>query len=164
MTSDTTTYNQTPMKSAAPAYSRIELAAFRKSARLSEIRPVYRSRTKPKQRPAIHTIQAAFNYVRAIWNEQRIDLSEDIVAVYLNASYQAIGWVVVASGGISSCVFDKRIVLAIALQTASTAIILAHNHPSGNLQPSADDKIITKSLNDGCERLGIKLLDHIILT
>lgn len=164
MTSKTTTYHPPHASPTEATASRIELSTFRRSARLAEIRAVYKSRTPLKERPAIRDSQDAVNYLRAVWNKQRLELLEDIIAVYLNASHVVIGWVAVGSGGINACPLDARIILAIALQTASTSLIVAHNHPSGNLQPSAEDIRVTKALNDGGRLLGIKLLDHIILT
>jgi DNA repair protein RadC len=54
-------------------------------------------------------------------------------------------------------------VLSVALKTAATGIILAHNHPSGNLQPSSQDKDITKKIQEACKLLDITLLDHLIV-
>ncbi len=50
------------------------------------------------------------------------------------------------------------------LKCAATGIILAHNHPSGNLQPSVADEEMTKKIKNACEYLDIKLLDHLIIT
>lgn len=59
---------------------------------------------------------------------------------------------------------DVRIILQAALLCNASAVILAHNHPSGNLKPSADDLKITQSIKSASEFLNLKLLDHFILT
>ena len=82
----------------------------------------------------------------------------------LNGGHQVIGWVKVSSGGFNSASVDPRLVFGIALQTASSAIILAHNHPSGNLKPSEQDKAVTGQLRAGGRFLGITVLDHVILS
>ena len=69
-----------------------------------------------------------------------------------------------AMGGITGCVVDVRIILAVALKTLATGIILVHNHPSGNLKPSREDLKITEQLKSSCDLIGITLLDHLIIT
>ena len=64
----------------------------------------------------------------------------------------------------SRCPIDVRILFKIALEKYATAIIVAHNHPSGNLQPSSEDKNITKKMSEGGQLLNITLLDHLIIT
>ena len=84
--------------------------------------------------------------------------------ICLNGSHEAIGWVRVSTGGLNSTSIDPRIIFGVALQTASTAIIVAHNHPSGSLEPSNQDKEVTQTLKEAGKLLKIKVLDHIILT
>ena len=69
-----------------------------------------------------------------------------------------------SSGGLNAAVVDPRVVFAVALQTASVAIIVAHNHPSGGLSPSGRDREVTRRLKQAGELLGIAVLDHVILT
>jgi len=59
---------------------------------------------------------------------------------------------------------DQRLVFSIALQTASSAIIMAHNHPSGSLEPSEADKSLTQRVKESGNLLDVLLLDHLILT
>ena len=70
---------------------------------------------------------------------------------------------IAAIGGVSACVVDMRIIFRTAILSASTNIILFHNHPSGDPTPSNDDISITKRVRDAGQLLDIKLLDHIIL-
>jgi DNA repair protein RadC len=59
---------------------------------------------------------------------------------------------------------DPKVIFAIALQTASSAIIVAHNHPSGSLTPSEHDINVTKRLKQAADLLSIRYLDHVIVT
>jgi DNA repair protein RadC len=68
-----------------------------------------------------------------------------------------------SKGGINSTIVDIRIILATALKSLSTGIILAHNHPSGKLVPSEADKKITKQLSEASNFMDIKLIDHLII-
>ena len=65
------------------------------------------------------------------------------------------------SRGITGTVADPKLILGVALKSAATGIILAHNHPSGNPQPSIQDKEITRKIQSACNFLDIKFLDSI---
>jgi len=69
-----------------------------------------------------------------------------------------------SKGGITGTLVDVRLVFKEALQNGATAIILAHNHPSGTLRPSQPDIKLTKKLKAAGESLDIKVLDHLIVT
>ena len=144
--------------------SRVELQQYERSPRLAEIRAVYKSRTKAGTRTKIDGPVEVAEYLRAIWNANTIELSEDFVVLCLNTAHRVIGWVKVSSGGYSSSQVDPRVIFAIALQTASAALVLAHNHPSGELSPSDEDKRVTDRLVEAGKLLNVKVLDHIILS
>src|SRR4051794_10775112 len=139
----------------------VKLELFERSPKLSEIQAVYKSRMKASARKAVRQLQDVVEYLRAIWNKNTLELAEEFVVLCLNGNHQVIGWVKVSSGGLNSAPADPRLIFAIALQTASTAIIVAHNHPSGNIEPSKDDKAITNRLKEAGELLCIRVLDHI---
>ncbi len=67
-------------------------------------------------------------------------------------------------GGTNGCLLDLKIVFQYAIKANASSIILAHNHPSGNLKPSTADISITKKVSDAANLLDIKLLDHLILS
>ena len=69
-----------------------------------------------------------------------------------------------SKGGSTSSVVDIKIILSVALKTHSSSIIIVHNHPSGNLQPSEADKRLTKRLKSACDVVDLALLDHLIIT
>src|SRR4051812_2691095 len=142
----------------------VRLEAFERSPKLSEIRAVYKSRTRASTRKTVRQPEDVVEYLRAIWNKDTLELSEEFLILCLNGGHQVMGWVKVSSGGLNSAPVDPRLVFAIALQTASMAIVVAHNHPSGSLEPSEDDKLITRRLKEAGKLLSIEVLDHIILT
>ncbi len=76
----------------------------------------------------------------------------------------ALGLYPVSSGGVTSTVVDPRLCFAAALKANATSIVMAHNHPSGNLVPSLADKEITTRMKAGGELLEIKVLDHLIIS
>ncbi|KAB7531619.1 DNA repair protein RadC [Flagellimonas olearia] len=89
---------------------------------------------------------------------------EEFWIVYLNNSNKVIHKSQLSKGGITGTLVDVRLVLKQALELGAVGIILAHNHPSGTLKPSASDKHITEKLKHASEALDIKVLDHLILT
>ena len=142
----------------------VTLGQFERSPRLAELKVAYRSRKKLRERRPIRAPQDVEAYLRAIWNAKTLELVEEFVVVCLNGNHQALGWVKVASGGFNSAAVDPRLVFAVALKTASSAIVVAHNHPSGNAEPSEQDREVTRRLKEAGKLLGIGVLDHVILT
>jgi len=89
---------------------------------------------------------------------------EEFWIIYLNNSNKVIKKSQLSKGGITGTLVDVRLVLKNALEVGATGLILAHNHPSGNLKPSEADKQLTNKLKTAAESLDIKVLDHIIVT
>jgi DNA repair protein RadC len=112
----------------------------------------------------IKTSKDAADLFRKIWDIDSLDITESVICIFLNRQNNTIGWFKVSQGGLSASIIDNRIILATALNCLASGIIMAHNHPSGNLNPSEADTKITKKLKEGCEIMDITLLDHIILT
>ena len=82
----------------------------------------------------------------------------------LNQANDTIGYAKISQGGVSGTVVDAKIVAKYAVDSMATSVILAHNHPSGNLKPSDRDKQLTKKIKNGLELLDINVTDHIILS
>ena len=88
---------------------------------------------------------------------------EEFWVIYLNKANRIISKEKVSSGGVAGTVVDVKIILRLALQKLASGIILAHNHPSGNLQPSEADISVTKKLRDAAKLMEIAVLDHLII-
>jgi len=147
----------------------IVLKNFERSARLAELKVSYkrRMRGEPGQIAmpwASLTPQTAAEYLRGVWDDDRFDYVEDFVVVCLSTVLEPLGWVRVSSGGLDHVVVDPRVIFGVALQTAATGILVAHNHPSGGVSPSEEDRAVTRRLKEAGKLIGIKLVDHIILT
>ena len=89
---------------------------------------------------------------------------EEFWVLFLNNSNKVISKSQLSKGGISGTIVDVRMVFKLALENGATALILCHNHPSGNLRPSDADKQITKKLKLAGDSLDVKVLDHLIIT
>ena len=88
---------------------------------------------------------------------------EEFWLLMLNRANRVLGRYKVSQGGLSGTVIDTRIILKKALDNLASSIIVCHNHPSGNKQPSDADLKITEKLKKAAEMLEIKLLDHVII-
>lgn len=89
---------------------------------------------------------------------------EEFWILYLNNSNKIIEQFQVSKGGMTGTLVDVRITLRKALEVGAVSLILAHNHPSGNLRPSEADKQLTEKLKLAAHGLDIKVLDHLIVT
>lgn len=90
--------------------------------------------------------------------------TEEFWAIFLNQNNRVLGKSKLSSGGINQSVVDIRVLFKMALEQLATGIIVAHNHPSGNLKPSSEDIKITKQIEEAGKILNIQLLDHLIIT
>lgn len=74
------------------------------------------------------------------------------------------GFVKISQGGVTGCNVDIRLIAKYAIEALATKVILVHNHPSGTLAPSREDKTITQNVSKALELFDIKVIDHLILT
>lgn len=89
---------------------------------------------------------------------------EEFWIILMNRSNKIIDRLKISQGGISGTVTDVRLILRTALEKLASSIILCHNHPSGNQQPSDADIVITQKVKESGKLMDIALLDHIIVT
>jgi len=88
---------------------------------------------------------------------------EHFRAILLNTRHQVLGMTSVAVGGLDSAPIHPREVFKEAVRHSAAAVVLVHNHPSGNPEPSGDDVRITIRLRDAGRVVGIEVLDHVII-
>ncbi|MGB2086342.1 MAG: RadC family protein [Flavobacteriaceae bacterium] len=89
---------------------------------------------------------------------------EEIWAAYLNSQNKVITHHCIGKGGITATILDLRVVFKKALEVGATGLLIAHNHPTGNVQPSRADITLTKKIKKGALTLDIRLLDHLIVS
>lgn len=114
--------------------------------------------------PVVCSSKETHKLLIEFFNEEIISIQEQFIILYLNQASHLIGFYCMSYGGMTGTVADIRLILGVALKTACTQIIVAHNHPSGNLQPSHADKELTRKLKESADVMDIKLLDHLIVT
>lgn len=89
---------------------------------------------------------------------------EEFWVIYMKRNNEVINKEMLSRGGVSGTVVDAKIIFKRAIEETASGIILAHNHPSGNLKPSHEDISLTKRLKEAGQTLDIQLLDHLIFT
>jgi DNA repair protein RadC len=112
----------------------------------------------------INDSNAAFDILATLFPQDTICLQEQFVVLYLNRANRVIGSYQLSKGGITGTIADVRLILSVALKTLATGLILAHNHPSGNLKPSEADIQLTQKVKDAAKIMDIEVLDHMILS
>ncbi len=135
-----------------------------KSPQLAEVTLSYKTKIKTSEMPQIKSVDDAAILLRAIWDEDKIQHVEQFVVLLMNPAGRLLGFVKTASGGIDFVAADRRLIFQAAILANATEIIIAHNHPCGNCEPSYEDIDLTYSLRLSCKFLSLELNDHIILT
>jgi DNA repair protein RadC len=108
--------------------------------------------------------QNAYKIFKSLFPADTISLQEQFVVLYLNRANKVIGSYQLSKGGITGTIADVRLILSVALKTLATGLILAHNHPSGNLKPSEADIQLTQKVKEAAKLMDIEVLDHMILS
>ncbi len=134
---------------------------MKQNRNVAEIQVTYKPTDAPK--PIVKSSKQAFDELIKFFPDETIALQEQFMAMYINRGNKVLGVYNMAKGGLSSTVVDLRLLLSVALKIAATGIILCHNHPSGNLQPSTQDKSLTRQIIEACKFHDLSVLDHIII-
>jgi DNA repair protein RadC len=142
----------------------IEPDDIKKLYNVPQIELVYRSKVKACDRIIIIDNKTAYRVFMAAWDMNKIELVEQCKMLLLDRACRCIGMVDISTGGISATIVDLKIIFAAALKARASGIMLAHNHPSENLAPSAADLKITERIVAFAELLDMSFHDHLILS
>jgi DNA repair protein RadC len=134
------------------------------SSKVNEIKISYKGGLKSSMWQKITNSKDAAELLFEDWDKDTIALQESFKVVLLNNSNKVKGVYQISQGGITGTLVDVRILFAVILKSLSVGIILTHNHPSGKLLPSENDKRLTSKIKKASGLFDIKLLDHLILT
>lgn len=125
-----------------------------------------------KYKPAIELSEAlqiknpkdVYEFFMQVWDMELIEFIEEFKILLLNRANKVLGFYKVSSGGISSALVDPKLIFAAALKAGASGIVLCHNHPSGDVSPSSNDKQLTQRLEQAGNLLEIDIIDHIIIS
>ncbi|MHA7830204.1 MAG: JAB domain-containing protein [Flagellimonas sp.] len=131
--------------------------------KVNEIQISYREKLSTLKSQSVTDSNEVAELLFQNWDNKTIGLHETFKVVLLNRSNKVKGIYPLSQGGITGTIVDMRILFAIILKTLSVGIILAHNHPSGQLKASEPDKQLTHKVKQAAQLFDVKVLDHIIL-
>ncbi|GMQ31635.1 JAB domain-containing protein [Algoriphagus confluentis] len=131
---------------------------------VAEITIGYSSKVRASLRPKVTCSRQVYQVLLEFWNKDRIELVEDFHLMLLSRANRVLGICTISSGGTSGTVVDAKMVFATALKANASSMIVAHNHPSGNLGPSEQDRRLTQRLTEIGRALDLPVLDHVIVT
>lgn len=130
---------------------------------VSEVKLTYTSKVKPSQRPYIKSSRDSEDILRPYF-QHFIEHREGFYVMVLNRSNRLLAVNLISLGGVSGTTVDIKLIFQTALLCNGSGIILAHNHPSGNLRPSSADLSLTRKIGEAGKLLDIQVFDHLILT
>ena len=130
---------------------------------VSEVKLTYHNKVKLSDSPQIRSSQDAYKVLSENWTDA-LELIESFNVLFLNRANKVKGIFNVSKGGVSGTVVDAKVLFSAALKAMACSLFLAHNHPSGNLNPSQADINITRKLKEAGKVLDIAVLDHLIIT
>ena len=111
----------------------------------------------------ISKAEDGYKFIKQFYGDD-IEIYESFFILLMNRANQTIGYAKISQGGITGTVVDTKIIAKYAVDCLASGIVLAHNHPSGNLQPSTQDLQLTKKLTEAMKLLDVSILDHLIIT
>lgn len=115
----------------------------------------------PRQK--ISSSKDAEQFIRQFYGDD-LQVYESFFLLLLNQANETVGYAKISQGGIAGTIVDVKIIAKYVVDTLSQAVVLAHNHPSGNIRPSQADENITTRIKATLNLFDCKVLDHIILT
>jgi DNA repair protein RadC len=131
---------------------------------VNEVKLSYRTKQKASERPKVTNSQTVYELLLKCFDSDTIELKESFKVLLLNRAQKVLGIMNVSDGGLTGTVVDTRLIMQSAILSNASGLIMAHNHPSGGLIPSAQDSFITNRVKKACELFEIQLLDHLIIS
>lgn len=132
--------------------------------KVAEVQLSYKPHFKVQERPQINSAKQAYDILLNHWDKELINYLEQAKMILLNRNNRVLGIVDLSTGGGGSTVMDSKVIFSIALKATATSLILAHNHPSGNLRPSNQDITVTQKLVKAAKLLEMDIHDHLIIS
>ena len=120
-----------------------------------------RQHEKVKERKKISNSQDIYEYMHPMMQDLN---TEEAWVLLMNQNFKLIKSARISRGGITETSVDVRIIIKEAVLANATVIALCHNHPSGNIEPSAEDNRITEKVRMACKTMRLHFLDHVIVT
>lgn len=142
----------------------MEACSENQLTQVAEVTLSYRPKVKPSQRPLVKSSKDVYEILLGFWNTDTIELRESLCVMLLNNRAAVLGVVELSNGAYNGTVADTKMIFSVALKACASSIVVAHNHPSGNLRPSSHDIKITNRLVEAGKILELPVQDHLIIS
>ncbi len=126
-----------------------------------DLRQAYQTRFRVEIGEVLDCGRAAADHLSTYFNGRT---TEAFAVIFLNSRNAIIATKIMFEGTVNQSSIYPREIIKRALQLNAVSLIIGHNHPSGQLQPSVDDRRITSKIREACQVMDIRLLDHLIIT
>ena len=130
----------------------------------TEVRLVYKTKVKASDRVQLNNSVETYKFLMSTWDRDKLELQEQFKVVLMNNQNRVLGLYELSTGGITSTSADPKLIFMAALKANACTIIVAHNHPSGDPNPSTVDKNLTRKITQAGKLLDISVHDHMIIT
>lgn len=129
----------------------------------AEIQISYSSKVPRSEMRKITSSRDAFDIAMNIWPTS-VEHRESFVVLLLNRANKVLGYSIISTGGLSGTVADPKVIFQVALKSNASSVLILHNHPSGNIQPSDADMKLTSKIKSAGDFLDLPVVDHLIVT
>lgn len=113
---------------------------------------------------SLDSSKSAECFFRKRWNKELMNQQEQVYVIFVDRKYRPIEWLCLHTGGTSDTTVDIKLLIKYISKYDASGIFLAHNHPSGSIEPSENDREVTRKLVRVCEMIQVEFIDHLILT
>jgi DNA repair protein RadC len=134
-----------------------------RGVKIPKIKFSYYPKVNPNLLPKISCSADAHAVLKSNWDPKKFEFVEQFKVMLLSRSNRVIGILNISTGGTAGTIAEPKLVFAPAITSNASSVIVAHNHPSGNLKPSQADIDLTKKLKAAGGVLDIPVLDHLII-
>jgi len=132
--------------------------------KVPEIELRFNSNKAKEIRAKVNSSADVARFIRTLYKDGEVELQERFNVLFLNRRNKVIGFYMHSKGGHSSTIVDNKIIIAAAIKSLASSVILSHNHPGGDAEPSPQDIDLTKQLKSQLSEFKINVLDHVIIT
>lgn len=119
---------------------------------------------RPKKTIVINNTDDTIKVLKKVFSKNTIDWKEQVVVLCINSSSQYLGYKIIHQGGLTSSLIDLRVLFQVVLLSNATKFIIAHNHPSGNINASTCDLKMNREVKKAADIMHLQFLDNIIVT
>jgi len=131
---------------------------------VAEIELSYKTKIKPSSRPKVTCASDCYKAFLQSWDPNKIEFVEQFKVMLLNRNARVLGIYELSTGTVALCPIDPKQIFCAAIKANASSIVLCHNHPSGSIEPSRADKMVTEKLSAAGKIMELPILEHIIIS